>query len=154
MSDTTAATAGGAPAHHTNYVKIWGILVALLVASVAGPIIASATLTGTAKVILTLVTAFGIAFVKAFLVAKHFMHINLERRFVTYLLLAMLAFMLVMVGGVSPDVYKHEGLNWDNVSAKAAVAKGLKEGVSEHGVGFHEEGAAHEGAAPEHEKHE
>jgi caa(3)-type oxidase subunit IV len=159
MSDTIAPVvdahaAPAAEAHHTNYVKIWAILVGLLVVSVLGPMLAS-NLPGMTKVVVTLSTAFGIAFVKAFLVAKHFMHINLERRFVTWLLLVMLAFMMVMIGGISPDVLKHDGLRWENVAAKAEVARGLKEGVSEHGHGFHEAGhegaipAAHEGAAHE-----
>ena len=34
---------------------------------------------------LTLITAFGIAIVKAYLVAKNFMHVNVEQRFVAYI---------------------------------------------------------------------
>jgi caa(3)-type oxidase subunit IV len=120
-----AHAAGGAAPHHTNYVRVWAVLVALLAVSVAGPFL---------KVrVVTLVTAFGVAGVKAYLVGKNFMHINLERRFVVYLVAAMLAFMLVMLGGVSPDVMKHQGLRWENVSAEAAVERGELEaqGASE-----------------------
>ena len=47
-----------APSHgHTNYVAIWGILVALLVVSVLGPMLGIR--------VVTLITAFGIAIVKA-----------------------------------------------------------------------------------------
>lgn len=119
---STAATpapthvATHAPTHSSHYVKIWAVLLALLVVSVLGPLLEIR--------IVTLLTAFGIAIVKAYLVAKHFMHIGLERRFVVYLLVAMLALMLIMVGGVSPDVFKHDGVRWENVGAKAAVERG------------------------------
>ena len=88
MSDTSHSPAHRCTCttHHTNYVKIWGILVVLLVVSRGGP-------AASASAGVTLVTAFGIALVKAYLVAKHFMHINLEKRWIAYLLLAMLAFM-------------------------------------------------------------
>lgn len=109
-------------AHHTSYVKIWGILLALLVVSVVGPMLGIR--------LVTLITAFGIAIVKAYLVAKHFMHVNLERKWVAYLLLAMIAMMVLMVGGVAPDVMKHEGQRWENTAAKRAVEKGA--GQHEH----------------------
>lgn len=110
---------------HPNYVKIWGILVFLLIISVCGPMLGI-------KVV-TLITAFGIALVKAYLVAKNFMHLNIERRYVTYLLLTMIGFMLIFFFGVSPDVMKHEGQNWTNVAAKEAVKKGLEQGGGHHG---------------------
>jgi caa(3)-type oxidase subunit IV len=95
---------------------VWAILVVLLVVSVTGPLLEIRAL--------TLVTAFGVAGVKAYLVAKNFMHLDVERRLVLYLVGAMLALMLVMVGGISPDVFKHEGRNWTNVAAQAAVERG------------------------------
>ena len=136
---------GAAPhaAHpHTNYVKIWAILCGLLVVSVLGPL---------AEIrVLTMVTAFGIAFVKAYLVATRFMHLNLEKKLVSYMLGTMLAIMALMIGAMSPDVMKHEGARWENVAAKESV----KRGMLLH-PGAHHEGAAgehHEGAAPaEHE---
>jgi caa(3)-type oxidase subunit IV len=99
---------------HPNYVKIWGILVVLLAISVAGPMFGH-------KVV-TLVTAFGIAGVKAFLVAKHFMHINIEQRFIPYLVITMLVFMLLFFAGAAPDVMKKEGTQWEKPSWKAAAA--------------------------------
>ena len=63
---------------HTNYVKIWAILVVLLAVSVAGPELEIWWL--------TLVTAFGIALVKAYVVATKFMHIDHAPKFVTYLM--------------------------------------------------------------------
>ncbi len=131
MTDSTI-TAQPAPAppraggDHPSYVKIWGILVVLLVVSVIGPMIGIR--------VVTLITAFGIAIVKAFIVAKHFMHVNLERRWVGSLLVAMVALVLLFVGGTSADVMKHEGARWENTAAKRVVDKGLQEGAAEHGA--------------------
>ena len=89
---------------HPNYVKIWGILLALLIVSILGPMLEIQTV--------TLITAFGIAIVKAYLVAKNFMHINVEPRFVVYLMATMLVLMLLFFAGSAPDVMKFEGSNW------------------------------------------
>jgi len=96
--------------HEINYIKIWAILVGLLILSVLGPMLEI-------KVV-TIISAFGIAFVKAFLVAKHFMHLNLEKKYITYLLILCLLFMVLLFFGVAPDVMNHEGLFWVNHSAK------------------------------------
>ncbi len=147
MSETSAAPAADhavGTSHASTYIKIWGLLVGLLVLSVVGPMLGIRAV--------TLITAFGIAVVKAYIVARYFMHITLERKFVTYLVAVMLAFMLVMVAGISPDVLKHDGARWENVAAKRAVEKGEREGTSEHGG---EHPAEHE-AVPAHaepEKH-
>jgi caa(3)-type oxidase subunit IV len=98
---------------HSNYVKVWGVLVALLVVSVVGPLFEIKAV--------TLVTAFGVALLKAFLVARNFMHLHIERRYVSYLLVGMLAFMLLLFAGVAPDVMKHEGHQWKNEAAQRAV---------------------------------
>ncbi len=90
--------------HHPNYVKIWGILLVLLAVSIAGPTLEIKAV--------TLITAFGIAIVKAYLVAKNFMHLNIEPRYAVYLLCTVLVFMLLFFAGAAPDVMKHEGTNW------------------------------------------
>ena len=95
---------------HPNYVKIWAILVLLLGVSVMGPLIGIKTV--------TLITAFGIAIVKAYLVAKNFMHINIEKRFIPYIVLTVLVFMLLFFAGVAPDVMKKEGTQWEKPSWK------------------------------------
>jgi caa(3)-type oxidase subunit IV len=99
-----AEHAAHAEAHHVNYVRIWQILLVLLVISVLGPLLEIK--------IVTLITAFGIAVVKAWLVAKNFMHLNLQPRFVTYLLGTTLVFMLLFFAGSAGDVMKHSGDNW------------------------------------------
>lgn len=121
---SASAPAAHAEAHGpAHYTKIWGILLGLLVVSVAGPFLGIP--------IVTLLTAFGIALVKAYLVAKHFMHLPLERKYVTYLLVTMLALMGLMVGALSPDILRHQGRNWENVAAKRAVEQGQH--AAEHG---------------------
>ena len=108
--------------HHPSYVKIWAILLALLVVSVAGPFVGIK--------IVTLLTAFGVAIVKAYLVAKNFMHIDIAAKYVTYLVVTALVFMFMLFAGTAPDVMKPEGRNW----AKPSWV----------------EGSAHPGAAAEH----
>ncbi len=101
--------------HHTNYVGVWAVLVVLLIVSVIGPELGHP--------VVTMVTAFGIAFVKAYLVATKFMHLHLEPKFVTYFVVSCVAFMVLFFAGVGPDVLKHEGANWNNVAAKAAIER-------------------------------
>jgi len=90
--------------HHPNYVRVWAILLALLGVSVIGPLFG-------VKVV-TLITAFGVACVKAYMVAKNFMHINIAQRYVTYLVATGLLFMLLFFAGTAPDVMKPSGENW------------------------------------------
>ena len=91
--------------HGTNfYVKIWAILLVLLVVSVLGPELGIKWV--------TLLTAFGIAIVKAYLVAVNFMHINLTPRYVIYAVATALVFMLLFFAGTAPDVMKSSGHNW------------------------------------------
>lgn len=90
--------------HHPNYVRIWAILVGLLVVSVVGPMLGIR--------IVTLLAAFGIALVKAYMVAKNFMHLNVEKRFVHWALALALVFMVLLYAGVSPDVGRDSGQRW------------------------------------------
>jgi caa(3)-type oxidase subunit IV len=109
------------------YVKIWAILLVLLIVSILGPILAPHMEFGFLKAwMITLMTAFGIAIVKAYLVAANFMHLNIEKRYITYLLTTMLMLMLLFFAGVSPDVMKHKGQNWENVAAEAEVKRALE----------------------------
>jgi len=111
-----------------NYVKIWAILTGLLIVSVLGPMVGIKWV--------TLVTAFGIAVVKAYLVARNFMHINIERRFITYIVMTCLVFMLLFFAGTSPDVMKPEGWGWEKpswIAADAAYARGDHAGAEHTG---------------------
>lgn len=102
--------------HHDeiNYVAIWGVLCALLAVSVLGPMVGVR--------FLTLITAFGVAIVKAYVVCRYFMHLNIEKKWVGYILGFMLALMLVFFGGVAPDVLKDEGLRWQKTYVEPATA--------------------------------
>jgi caa(3)-type oxidase subunit IV len=110
----------------TDYVKIWAILVVLLVISVIGPMLEIR--------VVTLITAFGIAVIKAYLVAKNFMHITLEPKFVSYFVVTALVFMLLFFAGTAPDVMKDEGTQWQKPAWKAAAAAMAPAG---HGSGEH-----------------
>jgi caa(3)-type oxidase subunit IV len=106
-----------AHAHGTrHYVNIWAVLCVLFAISVIGPTFGIR--------IVTLITAFGIAIVKAYLVVNHFMHLNIEKKWVGYILLVMLAFMVVMFGGIAPDVMKHSGAGWQKTFVEPAVTGG------------------------------
>ena len=118
-------------AHHINYVRIWGWLVLLLVVSVIGPFVGE----GLDARWITLFTAFGIACVKAYLVASNFMHLTFERKFISYLVVTCLVFMLLFFAGVAPDVMKAEGSGWqkpDWLAAQAAHAAGEAGGGAHH----------------------
>ncbi len=106
-----------------NYVKIWAILVVLLIASVVGPLFEIP--------LLTLITAFGIALIKAFLVIKHFMHLPVETIWLKRMLVGTILFMLALFFGLAPDVMNHEGQQWSNDAAKAAVERGYVEVTAE-----------------------
>ena len=127
----------------SHYVKIWAILTVLLVVSICGPMVGIRWL--------TMVTAFGIAIVKATMVAREFMHLKVERKIVSYILLAMLVLVSIFFFGVAPDVMKAEGTNWvksyDEVAAEAAEAKNDEE--HEHGGGAE---VAEESAEAKHEE--
>jgi caa(3)-type oxidase subunit IV len=110
--------------HHPNYVKIWAILVGLLIVSVVG------SMSSVRWVVIA--AAFGVALVKAYLVAKNFMHLTVEKRWVPYLLIMCLAFMVILLAAVSPDVMHHSGQNWENNAAKQAVESGLKNVPAKH----------------------
>ena len=132
----------------SHYVKIWALLLVLLAISVIGPFLGPkiSELTGGAVQawVVTLVTAFGIALYKAYLVAANFMHLNIEKKYVNYMLLTMIAFMLLFFAGVAPDVMKHKGQHWENVAAEAEVQRGLQENEEAgQGHGEHHGESAH-----------
>lgn len=102
---------------HPNYFLVYALLLALLVVSIAGPLFGVWWL--------TLVTAFGVAIVKATMVAAYFMHLNIERRYIWYLLFVMLGFMVVLFAGVAPDVLARGGQNWQHLRPSDAQHGGL-----------------------------
>lgn len=113
-----------APSSH--YVKIWFLLLVLLIISVCGPMLEHP--------VITIITAFGIAGVKAYIVAAKFMHLEVEKKYITYMLLTMLAFMALFFAGTAPDVMTPGGNNWKRMELDQSKAA----------VHAHEAGNAHE----------
>ena len=114
MSDHAAAgheAHGDSAAHERHYWKIWALLLVLLVISFLGPFLEIR--------VVTLLTAFGRAVYKAWLVAKHFMHVTVQPRFVIYMLSTALVFMLLFYAGTAPDVMEHEGEHWVKLNPDA-----------------------------------
>jgi caa(3)-type oxidase subunit IV len=112
--------------HHTNYTKIYITLLVLLVVSILGPELGIFWV--------TLVTAFGIALVKATMVIRNFMHLKDERALIGWVLCASLLLMFLFFFGIAPDVMKHEGANWENIAAKEYIEGHLS---TEGGAGDH-----------------
>lgn len=103
--------------HHVDYKKIYLLLLGLLAVSIVGPTFGI--------VWVTLITAFGVAVVKANLVIQNFMHLKWERRLMKWMLATSLILVGLFVAGVAPDVMNHEGNNWNNLAAKAATERGI-----------------------------
>jgi caa(3)-type oxidase subunit IV len=116
--------------HHPNYVKIWAILAGLLVVSVTGPMLGIRTV--------TLIAAFGVALVKAYLVAKNFMHLDVEKPIVHWVLGMALVLMVLLYASVAPDVQKSQGQNWQKTPGFHYVsdqARGASESESKSKAG-------------------
>jgi caa(3)-type oxidase subunit IV len=117
-------------AHHVNYIKIYWTLLALLVVSVIGPFVGDAL----HMKWITLATAFGIAVIKAYMVAANFMHLRFEKKYILYLMFTAIAFMFLFYAGVSPDVMKHRGRGWENVAAQKEIERAQQAaGQNTHG---------------------
>lgn len=119
----------GHATHHPNYFRVYLILLVLLIVSILGPELEIR--------VVTLITAFGVACVKAWMVAKNFMHISLAPRYVLYLVATTLLFMLLFFAGAAPDVMKFSGTNWEKPAWNAAHVE------AGHGAAAHGEPAHH-----------
>ncbi len=94
-----------AQGHDTNYLRVYFLLLGLLVVSIVGPLFEIR--------VVTLITAFGVALVKAYIVAVKFMHLDIEKPIIQWLLGVGLVLMLILFGGLAPDVMKDKGRNWE-----------------------------------------
>lgn len=86
-------------AHNRHYLTIWFWLMALLLLSVA----AASVLPRVQAVVLI----FAVAVVKAFLVARHYMHLKNERFIIYAMALVPLIFVLLFLLGLVPDFVYH-----------------------------------------------
>ncbi|MDQ8185357.1 cytochrome C oxidase subunit IV family protein [Pelagicoccus sp. SDUM812002] len=116
--------------NHPSYFKIYLMLLVLFVVSVAGPEIAEImNLQGATRLILVLITAFGIALVKAYYVLAYFMHLKFEKIYAPYILLSMVALLFVFFFGTATDSMKASGHNWEKVYVEPEVAAGEEPGA-------------------------
>lgn len=137
--------------HSTKkYFKIYLALLGLFVISVLGPELAEILhLEGNVRLILVLVTAFGIALVKAYMVAAHFMHLKTEKIYAPFILASCLVMIFIFYFGTATDASKASGHNWEKTYVAPEPveghghgdAHGSDEGHSEHGAedGAHED---------------
>jgi len=133
-------TAAHGESHEAHYVRIWAILVVLLLVSYFGPMLA--TKLGWHWLLLT--TAFGVAVIKAYMVAKNFMHINVENRIIHFMMITGVALMVLLYGAIAPDIQKGTGQNWQ----KDAGFHHSFTTSKPHHAGGHEAAPAGEHAAP------
>jgi caa(3)-type oxidase subunit IV len=93
--------------------------------------------------VLILLSAFGIAIVKAIIVAGWFMHLKWEKKYIWYAVCTSLAFMFLFVFAVAPDIMKPSGHNWkSNIVVKA-----------EDGMPHHDDHSADHGEGHGHDAH-
>ena len=100
---------------HPSYKKIYYLLLVLFVISVLGPELADifGLEKGPLRLSIILVTAFGIAIVKAYYVLAYFMHLKIEKIYAPYLLFSMVALLVVLFFGTATDAMKSEGHHWE-----------------------------------------
>ena len=87
-----------------RYIKIYFLLLGLLVVSLIGPEIGIKWV--------TLITAFGIAIVKAYIVVAEYMHLKVEKKIAIYMLGLSLVMVFVFFIGTAPDVLSHKAEPW------------------------------------------
>ncbi len=103
---------------HPNYIKIWYLLLILLVVSTVGPMFEIP--------IVTLITAFGIAVLKSYMVASYFMHLKFEKKIIWLLLLISIVLLGVFFFGVGSDIMMTQGDQWiDCIEDKSCIEQRL-----------------------------
>ena len=86
-------------AHRRHYLMIWVWLLALVVLSVVA--------TGILPKLQAMILIFSVAIIKAFLVARNYMHLKNERVIIYAMVFVPLAFVLILLFALFPDfVYK------------------------------------------------
>ena len=111
MSSKHDSHSGG---HHSasHYIRIYWILFGFLILSIAGPVYAGNF--GDLGHVIVLITAYGIAIIKAIMVAGKFMHLEVEKKYIWWLLITGLVLVFVCFAGLAPDAMNPNGTNWEN----------------------------------------
>lgn len=127
---------------HPSYKKIYYMLLVLFVISVLGPELAdiAGLEKGPLRLTIILVTAFGIALVKAYYVLAYFMHLKMEKIYAPYILVSMVALLFVFFFGTATDAMKSEGHHWE----KTPITLPEDEGFDYHGDHGSEEKHSHD----------
>ena len=126
--------------HHVNYSKIYYALLVLFIISWLGPEM-------THNKIFILLLAFGIALIKAIIVAGYFMHLAYEKKYMWYAFITALGLLFLFVAAVAPDIMKDHGQNW-----KSHIVVKAEDGYPKGHPGVHGEHApSEEHAVPAHE---
>jgi len=86
-------------AHSRHYLTIWLWLMALVILSVAAASVLPK--------LQAMVLIFSVAIVKAFLVARHYMHLKHERAIIYAIALVPLVFVVIFLIGLFPDFVYH-----------------------------------------------
>ena len=126
---------------HPSYFKTYVILLVLMALSLIGAEVGNAVEIQA----ITLIAAFGIALVKAYLVAARFMHLDIEKRYIVYMLTTCLAFMGLLYAAIAPDIQRHTGTNWTKpawIEREAAWYSGEWKDDSGHAAQHEEEPSA------------
>lgn len=127
---------------HPSYLKIYFILLGLFALSVTGPEIAKIFgMEGVSRTVLVLVTAFGIALWKAYLVCSYFMHLKFEKIYAPYILLACVSLLFVFFFGTATEVMFGKGHNWVKVYSEEAGAEEAAKRSHGGSHGEHDSGA-------------
>ena len=108
-----------------SYVTIWALLMLLLLVSLVGPLFEIP--------LVTLITAFGIALMKALLVSVYFMHLHVEQRYIRYMFCSMVLIIGLLFAGTATDIMRPAGQRWEN----PAVLEHTREHGSQHGTAQH-----------------
>ena len=99
---------------HPDYKKIYYVLLVLLAVSIWGPELVKNIDNRIIVVTVVLITAFVVAVIKAGIVAAWFMHLDVEKKIVWFLMAICLLCLLIFLSGVSPDVMNKAGDNWEH----------------------------------------
>ena len=77
---------------------------------------------------ITLITAFGIALIKTYIIAAEFIHLKVEKRITTLIILSIIIIILIFYFNITPNIMKTSGQHWIKITPQTAA----EETVPEH----------------------
>ena len=97
------------PHHHVNYFLIFGCLIVLTVVTVAAAFLHFGT------ELITVGIALAIAFTKATLVARYFMHLKFEGKLIYLILFAPLCLCVILCVALIPDIGRGRSVGFNDM---------------------------------------